>query len=146
MNEGCTSMSAAALRKVGSTRCRSVREIVGAVATISTVAAGCNDCNHRIGRNQFVHGDLPVGLGSPGALLGVEQHASPVHMRHVEAWREHVQAPTNGILPFESQWIGAAPTLHKPGLWSSVVRALTVGGRLGLPGMRDRSWRHTATP
>ena len=22
---------------------------------------------------------------------------------------------------FESQWIGAAPTLHEPGLWSSVA-------------------------
>jgi hypothetical protein len=46
---------------------------------IQTVAAGCNDYNHRTGRNQLVHGDLPVGLGSPGALLDVEQHASLVH-------------------------------------------------------------------
>src|ERR1022692_1576297 len=58
MNEGCTSMSAAALRKVGSTRCRSVREIVGEVAIRATVAAGCNDCNHRTGSNRLVHGYL----------------------------------------------------------------------------------------
>jgi hypothetical protein len=68
MNEGCTSMSAAALRKVGSTRCRSVRGIVGAVAMIHTVAAGRNDCNHRTGSNRLVHGDLD-DIAAPGPAL-----------------------------------------------------------------------------
>ncbi len=51
MNDGCTSISAAALRKLGSTLRRSVREIAGEVAMELTISFLRNDCNVYIGSN-----------------------------------------------------------------------------------------------
>ena len=102
-------MSAAALRKVGSTRCKSDREIVGAVAMISTVAADCNDCNCRIGSNRLA----ATTTGRPHLARCSSGSAQVVVMNEDET------APRSSrIVSAVGRWI--ASIAGSEGVWASM--------------------------